>query len=84
MAGDPPRCLLAFLLLGRGAGACVRRAPRTFALDAEGKSRLVEPPNDDEDTIRAAAGACPYFAIELSAAPAEGRASDTSSGIAAG
>ncbi len=80
----PPVAITIDRVACRGAGACVRRAPRTFALDAEGKSRLVEPPNDDEDTIRAAAGACPYFAIELSAAPAEGRASDTSSGIAAG
>ena len=48
----------------RGARACVRRAPRTFALGPDQRSRVVDPRGDDEDTIRAAVAACPYFAIE--------------------
>lgn len=49
----------------RGAQACARRAPGTFSLDAEGKSRASDEPTDDEDTIREAAAACPFFAIEV-------------------
>jgi ferredoxin len=54
----------------QGAGACVRRAPRSFALDAERRSRALDPPGDDEATIRRAAAACPFFAIEVAARPA--------------
>jgi len=49
----------------RGSRACVRRAPATFSLGADGKSRAAAPPADDEATIRAAAAACPFFAIEV-------------------
>ena len=49
----------------RGAQACVRRAPGTFALDADGKSAPAQDPPDPEDVIREAAAACPFFAIEV-------------------
>ena len=49
----------------RGATACVRRAPGTFSLGADGKSVASENPPDDEATIREAASACPFFAIEV-------------------
>ena len=46
-----------------GVGACVRRAPRTFSLDSEGRSRAASDPGDEDSEIRDAAAACPYFAI---------------------
>jgi len=48
-----------------GSRECVRRAPRTFSLDGDGKSRASATPGDDDATIRAAASACPFFAIEV-------------------
>ena len=48
-----------------GAGACALRAPATFALDADRKAVVAEPPGDPEQTILAAARSCPNFAIEL-------------------
>jgi ferredoxin len=53
----------------RGAQACVRRAPRTFSLGADGKSRAAASPTDDEETIRVAAAACPFFAINVRGRP---------------
>ena len=47
----------------RGAGACARRAPRTFSLDAQRRSVVADRPGDAEAEIRAAADACPFFAI---------------------
>ena len=49
----------------QGARACVRRAPGTFSLDADKKSVAADDPDDDEATIREAASACPFFAIEV-------------------
>lgn len=49
----------------RGARACVARAPATFQLDAERKSVVIDPTGDPEASIRAAAAACPAFAITL-------------------
>jgi ferredoxin len=62
--------------LCRGAQACVRRAPKTFALGENRKSRAAEPAPDDEQTIREAAAVCPFFAIEVreTKAPAHGGA----------
>ena len=48
-----------------GARACVRRAPGTFSLDADGKSAVAAEPREDEQTVREAANACPFFAITL-------------------
>lgn len=48
-----------------GARACALRAPGTFALDAEHKAVVAEPPGDPEAAILAAARSCPNFAIEL-------------------
>ena len=49
----------------RGSRSCTRRAPGTFSLDGEGKSVVADPPRDPEHVIREAAGACPFFAIEV-------------------
>ena len=48
-----------------GSGACALRAPHSFSIDAERKAVVAEPPGDPEETILAAARACPNFAIEL-------------------
>lgn len=48
-----------------GSRFCVRRAPATFSLDAEGKAVVAEEPADPEEAIREAARACPFFAIEV-------------------
>lgn len=51
----------------RGSGSCARRAPGAFSLDLERKAVACEDPTESEDAIRAAAAACPFFAIEVSA-----------------
>ncbi len=51
----------------QGEKACVKRAPRTFSLDRERKAIASSEPGDDEATIRAAAQACPHFAITVRA-----------------
>jgi ferredoxin len=47
-----------------GARACVLRAPKSFALDADRKAVPLDPPGDPEEAILAAARSCPNFAIE--------------------
>lgn len=49
----------------RGARVCVRRAPRSFRLDADGRAVAVTPPGDEDSAVLAAARACPSFAIEV-------------------
>ncbi|MGI9589970.1 MAG: ferredoxin [Myxococcota bacterium] len=49
----------------RGSGACATRAPASFRLDAEHRSQVIDPAGDPEATVRAAAAACPAFAITL-------------------
>ena len=49
-----------------GARACVLRAPKSFALDADRKAVAQGAPADPEEAILAAARSCPNFAIELS------------------
>ena len=48
-----------------GQAACVRRAPGTFALGADGKSVAAPSPRERDAVIREAAAACPFFAIEV-------------------
>lgn len=48
----------------RGSRACVRRAPGTFSLDADGKAVVAADTRDSEQAVREAAAACPFFAIE--------------------
>jgi len=52
-----------------GASACVAAAGKTFALDAEGKSTVLNAQGDPEEDIRAAAAACPTGAIQLQESP---------------
>jgi len=51
----------------QGAGVCVRRAPGSFSLGPDRRSRVEDPPRDDDAAIRDAANACPFFAIEVHA-----------------
>lgn len=46
-----------------GASACVAAAFRTFALDAEGKSVVIDPQGDAPEKIREAEAGCPTQAI---------------------
>lgn len=48
-----------------GASACVAAAGKTFALDAQGKSSVLNPQGNPADSIQAAAAACPTGAIQL-------------------
>lgn len=48
-----------------GASACIAAAGKTFALDNEGKSTVIDPGGDPEEAIREAAAACPTAAIFL-------------------
>lgn len=49
----------------RGARQCIRRAPDAFKLDEAGKAVFSPAHNSSAESIRAAAKACPFFAIEL-------------------
>ena len=49
----------------RGSRACIARAPATFALDDHDRSTVVRPAGDPEPAVRAAAAACPTFAITI-------------------
>lgn len=48
-----------------GCGACVALAPRSFELGEDGKSKPVDPPGDDKETIKNAAESCPVGAISI-------------------
>ena len=48
-----------------GSQSCVRRAPKSFALDADGRARALAEPGDAEDVVLDAARACPAFAIRV-------------------
>lgn len=49
----------------QGIGACVGAAPDVFEIDAEGKAVVISVEGADDDTILAAAEACPLEAITL-------------------
>ena len=51
--------------LCRGARVCIQHAPGSFAIGADGRAAPVEAPQDSADEQRAAAAACPFFAIEI-------------------
>jgi len=48
-----------------GASACVAAAGKTFKLDEEGKSTVIDVEGDDKEAILAAAAACPTQAITV-------------------
>ena len=64
----------------RGSQACVRRAPGTFSLDARQRSVAAPRPRESEAVIRDAAGACPFFAIEVRETQATAPAADRGAG----
>lgn len=49
----------------QGIGACVSAAPDVFDIDSEGKAVVINSGKTDEDTVLAAAEACPLEAITL-------------------
>ncbi|MHB9036526.1 MAG: ferredoxin [Armatimonadota bacterium] len=49
----------------QGIGACVGAAPDVFDIDSEGKAIVINSEGSDDDTILAAAEACPLEAIIL-------------------
>ena len=56
---DPDKCI--------GCGTCVAIAPKTFRMnDATNKAEVVNPPWDDDETIKMGAESCPTVAIEVS------------------
>ena len=46
-----------------GCGSCVALAPKTFKLNSDGKTELIEPAGDDEEMIQNAIDSCPVDAI---------------------
>ena len=48
-----------------GASACVAAAGKTFILDSQGKSTVLNPEADSEEKIRAAEAGCPTGAIRV-------------------
>lgn len=49
----------------RGARVCLRRAPRSFSLDAERRAVPADPPGDPLESLRDAERSCPNFAIRV-------------------
>ena len=47
-----------------GCGTCVALATKTFKLDSNGKSQVVNPQGDDETVIQSAIDGCPAQAIK--------------------
>lgn len=49
----------------QGIGACVSTAPDVFEIDREGKAAVIDAEGADDETVLAAAEACPLEAITL-------------------
>jgi ferredoxin len=47
-----------------GCGTCVAIAPKSFKLGVDGKAQVIEPPQDEEKTIKEAIDSCPVAAIK--------------------
>lgn len=55
---DPDKCI--------GCGTCVAMAPNTFRMnDATNKAEVINPPGDDEETIKMGVESCPTAAITI-------------------
>ena len=48
-----------------GSGVCVVYAARTFAIDDETRSTVIDPAGDSFEQIEAAVGGCPTGAIKI-------------------
>ncbi|MCX6782149.1 MAG: ferredoxin [Candidatus Magasanikbacteria bacterium] len=48
-----------------GCGACVAIAPNTFKMGDDGKSDILNPAGDSEESIKQAADGCPVQAISI-------------------
>ncbi|MCJ7804707.1 ferredoxin [Patescibacteria group bacterium] len=47
-----------------GCGTCVAIAPKSFKLGSDGKTEVIEPAGDKEETIKEAIDSCPVSAIK--------------------
>ncbi|OGH91686.1 MAG: hypothetical protein A2479_03550 [Candidatus Magasanikbacteria bacterium RIFOXYC2_FULL_39_8] len=54
---DPEKCI--------GCGSCAAIADQTFEMGDDDKVHVIDPPGDDEATIKSAADCCAMQAIEL-------------------
>lgn len=57
VTADRDRCI--------GSGSCVVYAPGAFTQDAEAKVVVLDPVEDDVDTVRIAVDACPTHALAV-------------------
>jgi len=48
-----------------GCGTCAVVAPKTFKLRDDGKAEAINPPGDDEETIKEAIETCAVDAIKI-------------------
>ncbi len=48
-----------------GCGTCLALAPGSFKWNEQNKAESIEPPADDEKTVRETAAACPVQAITV-------------------
>lgn len=48
-----------------GCGSCVAIAPKTFKMDEDNKTEIINPAGDDAEKIKEAVEACPVDAITL-------------------
>ena len=46
-----------------GCGTCAALAPKSFVMKDDGKSHSINPPGDDEATVKNAIDSCPVDAI---------------------
>jgi len=46
-----------------GCGTCIALAPKSYKWNDANKSDAINPPGDDDDTVRSACDACPVTAI---------------------
>lgn len=63
--GDLPRAIRIDRGACMGSGVCVVYASRTFEIDDEAKSRVLDPAGDPLEQIQAAAAGCPTRAIAV-------------------
>lgn len=53
---DPKLCI--------GCGTCVAIAGKSFKMNDQGKAEAINPPGDDEKTVKEAVESCPTAAIK--------------------
>jgi len=48
-----------------GCGTCPALAPKSFKMMDDGKAESINPPGDDDETVKSAVEACPVQAISF-------------------